>query len=81
MIDKHLLASIYEIRGEREKAMIIYRYILKQNPNDKKAEDNLRRIAQKKINNNGINIDMLNFFKKSQSKEELYELERWLVGN
>lgn len=81
MIDRHLLASIYEIRGEREKAMIIYRYILKQNPNDKKAEDNLRRIAQKKINKSGINIDMLNFFKKSQSKEELYELERWLVGN
>lgn len=80
-MDKHLLASIYEIRNEREKAMMIYRSILKSNPNDKKAEDNLRRIAQRKINTSGINIDMLNFFKKSQSKEELFELERWLIGN
>lgn len=80
-MDKHLLASIYEIRNEREKAMMIYRSILKSNPNDKKAEDNLRRIAQRKINTSGINIDMLNFFKKSQSREELFELERWLIGN
>lgn len=80
-MDKHLLASIYEIRNEREKAMIIYRSILKSNPNDKKAEDNLRRIAQRKIDISGINTDMLNFFKKSQSKEELFELERWLLGN
>ncbi len=80
-MDKHLLASIYEIRNEREKAMMIYRSILKSNPNDKKAEDNLRRIAQRKINTSGINTDMLNFFKKSQSKEELFELERWLIGN
>lgn len=80
-MDKHLLASIYEIRNEREKAMMIYRSILKSNPNDKKAEDNLRRIAQRKINTSGINTDMLNFFKKSQSREELFELERWLIGN
>lgn len=80
-MDKHLLASIYEIRNEREKAMMIYRSILKSNPNDKKAEDNLRRIAQRKIDISGINTDMLNFFKKSQSKEELFELERWLLGN
>lgn len=80
-MDKHLLASIYEIRNEREKAMMIYRSILKSNPNDKKAEDNLRRIAQRKIDTSGINTDMLNFFKKSQSKEELFELERWLLGN
>ena len=80
-MDKHLLASIYEIRNEREKAMMIYRSILKSNPNDKKAEDNLRRIAQRKIYTSGINTDMLIFFKKSQSKEELFELERWLLGN
>lgn len=80
-MDKHLLASIYEIRNEREKAMMIYRSILKSNPNDKKAEDNLRRIAQRKIYTSGINTDMLNFFKKSQSKEELFELERWLLGD
>lgn len=80
-MDKHLLASIYEIRNEREKAMMIYRSILKSNPNDKKAEDNLRRIAQRKIDISGINTDMLNFFKKSQSKEELFELERWLLGD
>lgn len=80
-MDKHLVASIYEMRGEREKAVAIYRHILKLNPSDKKAEENLRRIAQRKIDVSELNVDMLNFFKKSQSKEELFELERWLVGN
>ena len=79
-MDKHLMASVYEIRGEREKAMSIYREILRTNPSDKRAENNLRRIASRR-NFASANADMLNFFKKSRSVEELYELERWLGGN
>lgn len=80
-MNKHLVASIYEIRGEREKAVVIYRDILRENPTDKKAENNLRRIATRKIINKDINDNMLSYFKKAHSKEELYELERWLLGN
>ncbi len=80
-MDKHLVASVYEMRGMREKAVSIYRDILKENPIDKKAEDNLRRIATRKVATKGINADMLSFFKKARSKAELYELERWLCGN
>lgn len=80
-MDKHLMASVYEIRGEREKAVSIYREILRINPSDKRAENNLRRIASRKNFAKHANTDMLNFFKKASSIEELYELERWLGGN
>lgn len=80
-MDKHLMASVYEIRGMREKAVAIYRDILKENPSDKKAENNLRRIATRKVATKGINESMLLYFKKAKTKIELYELERWLCGN
>lgn len=80
-MNKHLVASVYEIKGEREKAIAIYRDILRQNPSDKVAENSLRRIATRKVDSKGINSDMLSYFKKATSKVELYELERWLGGN
>lgn len=80
-MDKHLMANVYEIRGEREKAVSIYRDILKENPTDKKAESALRRIATRKVATKGTNESMLTYFKKAKTKTELYELERWLCGN
>lgn len=84
-MDKHLVASVYEMRGERGKAIAIYRDILRENPMDKKAEASLRIIVDShkiaKIVAKNINIDMLNYFKKSRTAKELYELERWLIGN
>lgn len=80
-MDKHLVAAVYELKGGREKAISIYRDILKTNPSDKVAEENLRRIATRKIDTKGINGDMLVYFKRATSKAELYELERWLLGN
>ncbi|MDE6886813.1 MAG: hypothetical protein K2P17_07240 [Helicobacteraceae bacterium] len=80
-MDKHLMASIYEMRGEKEKVVKIYRNILTNNPKDKEAEESLRRIATKNININNLNKDMYNFFIKAENKEELFELERWLLGD
>ncbi len=80
-MDMHLMASIYDIKGEKEKAVKIYRQILQNNQNDKQAEDSLRRLATKSLNIQGLNKDMYNFFIKAHSKEELIELERWLIGN
>lgn len=79
-MDKHLMASVYEMRGDRDRASAIYREILRTNPSDKIAENNLRRMATKKTFA-GANADMLSFFKKARSWSELYELERWLGGN
>ncbi|MGX2981831.1 hypothetical protein [Helicobacter sp. 23-1045] len=80
-MDKHLMASVYEMRGDKEKARIIYRNILQKNPSDKSAESALRRISQRRISAKNINENMLTYFKKSNTKDELYELERWLLGN
>ncbi|RAX51380.1 hypothetical protein CCY99_09205 [Helicobacter sp. 16-1353] len=80
-MNKHLMASIYDIKGEKEKVVKIYRQILSDNPNDKEAEESLRRLATKSINLSGLNRDMYNFFIKANSKEELAEFERWLIGN
>lgn len=80
-MNKHLLASIYDIRGDKEKVVKIYRQILSENPSDKEAEESLRRLATKSINLDGLNKDMYNFFIKINSKDELIEFERWLIGN
>ncbi|RDU63982.1 hypothetical protein [Helicobacter sp. MIT 14-3879] len=80
-MDKHLLASIYDIKGEKEKVVKICRNILDSNPKDKEAEETLRRIATKNIDISELNKDMYNFFIKANSKDELNELERWLIGN
>lgn len=80
-MNKHLLANIYDIRGDKEKVVKIYRQILSENPSDKEAEESLRRLATKSINLDGLNKDMYNFFIKINSKDELIEFERWLIGN
>lgn len=80
-MNKHLLANIYDIRGDKEKVVKIYRHILSENPSDKEAEESLRRLATKSINLDGLNKDMYNFFIKINSKDELIEFERWLIGN
>ncbi len=80
-MDKYLVAGIYEIKGQREKAIAIYRSILRQNPSDKIAEENLRRIAARGVSVEGANKDMLTFLQKARSRAELHELERWLLGD
>lgn len=80
-MDKHLVASIYEIKGQREKVAKLCRSILSSKPDDKLAEETLRRLATRSINTNGINKDMCDFFTKANSRDELNEIERWLVGD
>lgn len=80
-MNKYILANIYELKGEKEKAMKIYRNILNKNSNNKYAEESLRRLATKKIDVSDLNKDMCNFFIKADSKDELNEFERWLIGD
>lgn len=80
-MDKHIVASIYELKGQKEKALMLYRQILIENPNDSRAEESLRRLASKNINLEYLNKDMYNFFIKATTKDELIEFERWLIGD
>lgn len=80
-MDKHLLASIYEIKGDKARVADICRNILINMPNDKLAEETLHRLSTGSINTDGINKDMCDFFTKATNKDELNEIERWLVGN
>lgn len=80
----NILASIYEIMGEKEKAKIIHRQILIDNPNNIYSENSLRRLAdKKKYNAEKINKEILNCFINSNKddKENLNKLERWLIGD
>lgn len=77
----HLLASIYDIKGMKENVIKIYRKILVDHPNDIEAEESLRRLATKSLNIIDLNKDMYNFFIRANNKDELNEIERWLIGN
>ena len=79
-MDRHLLASIYDIMGNKENVVKIYRNILSLHPDDIEAEESLRRLATRDININGLNMDMYDAFINADSKEKLIEFERWLIG-
>lgn len=79
-MDKHLLASIYDIRGNKENVVKICRNILSIYPDDVEAEESLRRLATRNIDISGLNFDMYDTFINADSKEKLIELERWLIG-
>lgn len=78
-MDRHLLASIYDIRGNKENVVKIYRNILSLHPDDIEAEESLRRLATRDINISGLNMDMYDAFINADSKEKLIEFERWLI--
>lgn len=81
-MDKHIVASIYEISREREKAIMIYRQILLQNPSDTCSENALRRLVDNKHVQYTINKDMLDCFMDASSNfDSLNKFERWLIGN
>ena len=79
-MDKHLLASIYDIRGNKENVVKIYRNILSLYPDDIEAEESLRRLATRNINISGLNLTMYDIFINADTKEKLLDFERWLIG-
>lgn len=80
-LDKYIVASIYEILGEKEKAIAIYRQILLQDPSDSYSEYLLRRLVDKNNIEYIVNNDMLNCFININNNDNLIKLERWLSGN
>lgn len=80
-MDRHILASIYEIKGHKDRVAHIYREILRENPSDRRAEEALRRLATREVDTSALNADMYNFFIKAKSEDELVAFERWLIGD
>lgn len=77
----HILADIYALKGDKARAARIYRHILREDSGDKVAEDSLRRLATKGVDVSGINAEICGFFIRAKTKDELDEVERWLVGD
>ncbi|MCE3039037.1 tetratricopeptide repeat protein [Helicobacter anatolicus] len=73
------LASIYELQGYKDEALVIYQEILKKDPENFEAKQALKRLkVHKKFG--GVNEAAKKMFiNASSSSEELKNFERWLM--
>lgn len=79
MFNTLTLASIYELQGYKDEALVIYQDILKKNPDNFEAQQALKRL---KINKKfgGVNEAAKKMFMNASSNsEELKNFERWLM--
>lgn len=67
-------ALIYESQGLTQDAVLLYKDILKTDPNNKEALLGLKRLASAKKNHG----DKLEFF-YSTDKDDIDKFKRWLV--
>lgn len=72
-------ALIYENQGLRDDAIEIYKNILKSDPNNKDAQNGVRRLSGLKTQISANKI-MLEFFLNLKNDDEIREFKRWLVG-
>lgn len=79
-MDKRIVAGIYDILCDKQKAITMYRDILANNPNDKEAEICLRRLVSKEINfdSSNINEEMYKLFLNASDSINLIKIEEWL---
>lgn len=73
------LASLFEIQGLKDKALEVYKNILKNDPQNKEAIAGIRRISGVRKKFRGVNEDMKQFFVSMNTKDEFIKFERWLV--
>lgn len=73
------LASLFEIQGLKDKALEVYKNILKNDPQNKEAIAGIRRISGVRKKFRGVNEEMKQFFISMSTKDEFSEFERWLV--
>jgi hypothetical protein len=72
------LANIYEMQGLKEDALVIYKDILKREPNNQEVRLAIKRLSGNRRKFEGVNQQMLDFFVAMDSKIEFAEFERWL---
>ncbi|OBV28757.1 hypothetical protein BKN38_08185 [Helicobacter sp. CLO-3] len=79
-INTSTLASIYEIQGHKEEAIMIYEEILRKEPKNKEARAALVRLKTQKHNFSGLNRDKLELFVYAKTKQDYQKLEQWLMS-
>lgn len=73
------LASIYELQGFKEEALIIYQEVLKKDPSNFEASKAVKRLGKDSKVSHSVNKQAKDFFLQAQSKEDLRTFERWLM--
>ncbi len=79
-INTTILASIYEIQGYKQEAMLIYEEILRKDPNNNEAKAALTRLKMQKYEFLGVNTDKLQLFVNAHTQKEYQKLEEWLLS-
>lgn len=72
-------ALIYESQGLKEDALLVYRNILKSEPDNKDAISAIRRLSGLRKRDPELNEQMRDFFVNMKSDEEITEFKRWLI--
>jgi tetratricopeptide (TPR) repeat protein len=72
------LASIHASQGYIKEAIEIYKEILKNDPSNKRAKEELDKLLGIRKRFEGVNSKMRDRFINIESDEELRDFERWL---
>lgn len=72
-------ALIYEAQGLKDDALLIYKNILKSEPDNAEAMSAIRRLSGLRKRNPDLNDQMRDFFVKMKTNEEINEFKRWLI--
>lgn len=73
------LASIYELQGFKDEALVIYEEILNKDPNNFEARQAITRLKKTKKSSIQVNQKAKLFFVNARNTEELKTFERWLM--
>jgi len=79
VIKTSMLAHIYEIQGYKDEAITIYKEVLKNNPNNKEAQESLIRLKTQQHKFSGANRDKLALFVNAKNNLDYQQLEEWLT--
>ena len=72
-------ALIYEAQGLKDDALLIYKNILKSEPDNAEAMSAIRRLSGLRKRNPDLSEQMRDFFVKMKTNEEINEFKRWLI--
>ena len=72
-------ALIYEAQGLKDDALLIYKNILKSEPDNVEAMSAIRRLSGLRKRNPDLNEQMRDFFVKMKTNQEINEFKRWLI--
>ncbi|WP_104697756.1 MULTISPECIES: tetratricopeptide repeat protein [unclassified Helicobacter] len=73
------LASIYELQGFKDEALVIYEEILNKDPNNFEAKQAITRLKKTQKSSIQVNQKAKMFFINARNTEELKTFERWLM--